>query len=236
MKELLPLLALGLVLALAAVLVGVLRVRLGRLAEALGADLTWRGFAGRRADRSFSYCSGGQYSRPRISVLEVPADHALVALSRDAAGRFGARAGLEREVAGLEPRFDAAVAVFSADEAFVRTLFARPEARRTVAALLEGSRDRLVLADRCLALELCSSAGRRLGLPLRCRSAEQLSAGLDRLIELAPHVAEVARRAPEPRVTWRRKLRYVGPAIGAIVAALCVAAAVIFGSLAERGG
>jgi hypothetical protein len=238
-KELAPYLALGFGLALAVVLLFVVRMRLGRLAEALGAEVSWCRLSGRRGGHDFSYCQGSQHSRPRLSLLEMPVGHELAVLSRACAGRLGARAGLERELAGIEPGFDAAVAVFSEDEEFARALFARPEARRATMALLEGTRDRLLLQRHRLSLVIGRGAcgWRLVGVRGTCgERTKRLSAGLDRLVELAPLVSEAAKRAPEPRESWRRSARRFMPAAGAIGAALAIAVALLVKALVERGG
>ena len=231
MKELTPFLAVGLAMGIAiAVAVAAIvfvRLRLTRVADALGADLTWCRVRGTRGGRDFSYCTGSQHKRPTLSLLDVPTAHELVVLSRDGRLRFR-RAGLEHEVAGFEPAFDRAVAVFSDDHEFARALFARPEARRAVTGLLEGSRDRLVLQRQRASLVL--------GRPCsRSRSPERLAAGLDRLVELYPHLTAAERTAPAARDTLRRRMRRVLPVAAPIVAALAVAVASIVQVLVHRG-
>jgi len=232
MKELTPFLAVGLAMGIAiAVAVAAIvfvRLRLSRVADALGADLTWCRVRGTRGGRDFSYCTGSQHKRPTLSLLDLPMAHELVVLPRDGRLRFR-RAGLEHEVAGFEPAFDRAVAVFSDDQEFARALFARPEARHAVAALLEGTRDRLVLQRKRASLVL--------GRPCRRSSSpERLSAGLDRLVELYPHLTAAAGSAPAARETLRRRLRRVMPVVAPIVAALIAAVAAIVPVLMKHMG
>ncbi|HEX5012346.1 MAG TPA: hypothetical protein VFY71_18300 [Planctomycetota bacterium] len=232
MKELGPFLGAGLaVLVAVAVAVTafvVLRLRLARVADALGGDVRWCRVRGTRGGREFSYCTGGQHQRPALSLLELPVEHELVVLPRDGRLRWQ-RHGLEHAVAGIEPAFDRAVAVFSDDQEFARALFARPEARRAVTTLLEGSRDKLVLQRRRASLML--------GRPCWAgRSPERLTAGLDRLVELYPHLIAAARVAPAARDTLRRRVRRVAPVAAPIVAALIVAAAAIVPALMKHWG
>ena len=232
---LVPVLMMVLALAFAAFMIVTMRLRLARLAEALGAEVTWRGLSGQRRGQPFRYCSGGKNKRPRLSVLDVPVGHELAALSSKSAGCFGARWGLEQEVAGIETAFDGEVAVFSEDEEFARALLARPEARRLVTELVQGSRDKLVIAEERVALELGRGwrRGRDGGLGALfsaggcSQSPERLSAGIDRLVALVPLVAEAARRAPEPVGTWRRWLRRNAPWALPIGMALLVAVGVV---------
>jgi hypothetical protein len=232
MKELAPLLWAGLAavvaVAVAVTAFVVLRLKLARVADALGAEVRWCRLRGTRGGREFSYCTGSQHQRPALSLLDLPTEHELVVLPRDGRLRFR-RAGLEHEVAGIEPAFDRAVAVFSDDQEFARALFARPEARRAATGLLEGTRDKLVLQRRRASLVLgrpCWSG----------RSPERLSAGLDRLVELYPQLTAAARVAPAARDTLRRKLRRIVPVAAPIVAALIVAAAAIVPALLKHLG
>ena len=230
MKELTPFLAVGVAVAVAVAVaflaILVVRLRLARVAEALGADVSWCRVRGTRAGRAFSYCTGSQHQRPSLSLLDLPVTHELVALPRGT--RRIRRSQLEQEVAGIEPAFDRAVAVFSDDHEFARSLFARPEARRAVTGLLEGSRDRLVLQRQRASLVL--------GRPCwRSRSPERLAAGLDRLVELYPHLTAAERTAPAARDTLRRRMRRVLPVAAPIVAALAVAVASIVQVLVHRG-
>jgi|GEM_PF-5097431 len=236
MKELAPFLIMGLGLATAVALIFAVRLRLGRLAEALGADVRWCGIRGQRAGHEFKYWAGSQHSRPQLSLLEVPVGHELIVLSRACAGRFGARVGLEREVAGIEPGFDSKLAVFSEDEEFARALFARPEARRAAVALLDGTRDRLALQRRRLSLVVGRGCGWRAARRACGERTERLNAGLDRLVELLPLLAPAARAAPEPRETGRRRLRRMMPAIGMLLASLAIGVAMLVEALATKGG
>jgi hypothetical protein len=226
MKLLAPFLAVGVALAVAIAAFVFVRLRLARVADALGGDVTWCRVRGTRGGRPFSYCTGNQHQRPALSLLDLPMTHELVALPRGT--RRIRRHQLEQEVAGIGPAFDRAVAVFSDDHEFARALFARPEARRAVAGLLEGTRDRLVLQRQRASLVL--------GRPCRSRQPEKLSAGLDRLVELYPHLTAAARAAPAARETLRRRLRRVLPVAAPIVAALAVAVATLVQALVHHGG
>src|SRR5262245_54246867 len=98
MKELTPILAVGLTvglaLAVAVTAFVLMRLRLARLADALGADVTWCRVRGTRGGRAFSYCTGSQHQRPALSLLDLPLEHELVALPRDGRLRLRRR-GLE---------------------------------------------------------------------------------------------------------------------------------------------